>query len=394
MTTANKVRITLTSFLAFALMSAVISQLGVVSAAMAEQFDVDVTHTVAMFSYLTTGVLVGSFTAMFIFDPLGIKKSIIISACSILICLAVLWFVQTLTAIPIFLFIIGVGSGVLISAATVIITWTYAETIRPQMLLITDSFYSSAGFISGILAGYLIGQGSNWATTYSLAVGIVVLLLILASLSAYPSGVYEPEDNQEQAADIGYMNWPLALYVTGAALLVYLITVVITYSWVPHYLSANFNSSPEQVGGILGRFFLGMFLGQIMTFFLAFLGRLRVLMTVLLVLATLTSSLIWLSDDVNQIGWALLLLGFFTGGCLKVLISFGTMSTGNPTARMVSFLILCTAIGSSIAPALSSYIVSQTSEFAVVVMITGGYVLTLILLMFAFMVSPTKHPQT
>lgn len=393
MTVANKVRITLTSFLAFALMSAVISQLGVVSAAMAEQFDVDVTHTVAMFSYLTTGVLVGSFLAMFIFDPLGIKKSIVIFSCCILMCLVGLWFVQTLTAIPIFLFIIGVGCGVLLSAATVIITWTYAEKIRPQMLLVTDSFYSSAGFTSGILAGYLIGQGSNWATTYSLAIGIVILLLLLTSLSQYPSTVSELENNQQPATDIGFMNWPPALHVTGLALLVYLITVVITYSWVPHYLSSSFNSSPEQVGGILGRFFLGMFLGQIMTFFLAFLGRLRLLMTVLLVLATLTSSLIWLSHDINQIGWALFLLGFFTGGCLKVLISFGTMLTANPTARMVSFLVLCTAIGSSVAPALSSYIVSQTSEFVAVVMITGGYVLTLILLMVAFILSPPKPSQ-
>lgn len=393
MTTANKVRISLTSFLAYALMSAVISQLGVVSAAMAKQFDVDVTHTVAIFSYLTTGVLVGSFAAMFIFDPLGIKKSIIIFSCSILMCLVGLWFVQTLTAIPIFLFIIGVGCGVLLSAATVIITWIYAEKIRPQMLLVTDSFYSSAGFISGILAGYLIGQGSNWATTYGLAIGVVIILLILASLSTYPSAVYERGNNQQRVTDIGYMNWPPALYVTGIALLVYLITLVITYSWVPHYLSSNFNSSPEQVGGILGRFFLGLFLGQLMTFFLAFLGRLRVLMTVLLVLATLTSSLIWLSNDINQIGWALLLLGFFTGGCLKVLISFGTMSTVNPTARMVSFLVLCTAIGSSVAPALSSYIVSQTSEFVAVVMITGGYVLTLILLMLAFMLTPIRQSQ-
>ena len=61
-------------------MSAVITPLGIVSQPIADAFSLELTVATALFSWLTTGIFVGSVFAMFVFDWLRIKSVVILSS--------------------------------------------------------------------------------------------------------------------------------------------------------------------------------------------------------------------------------------------------------------------------------------------------------------------------
>jgi predicted MFS family arabinose efflux permease len=108
----NDNRITLGSFLAYFVMSAVISPLGLVSGPIAEHFDISITTATAAFTYLTSGIFVGVLTAVFIFDYLKLQQ--VVAGCSLIICLSI-YAMYALDSFPVFaiaLALIGVSCGI------------------------------------------------------------------------------------------------------------------------------------------------------------------------------------------------------------------------------------------------------------------------------------------
>ena len=81
-------------------------------------------------------------------------------------------------------------------------------------------------------------------------------------------------------------------------------------------------------------------------------------------------------------------LGFISGGILKVAIAYGTTLTQFSSPKMVSFLLLNTALGTAIAPALSSWIVELFGLNQVIMFATFCYALTGFLMGVTFMLKP------
>ena len=70
--------ITLISFLAYFVMSGMLSSIGIITGPMASYFELPVTEVTARFSWLTLGILVGSILALVVFDWLSLKKIVIL----------------------------------------------------------------------------------------------------------------------------------------------------------------------------------------------------------------------------------------------------------------------------------------------------------------------------
>ena len=101
-------------------MSAVISPLGLVSAPVAEHFDISITTATAAFTYLTTGVLVGTTIAVFIFDILRLKQVVLGGV--ILICLSIyaIYAIDSFAVFSAALTVIGAACGIELSAGTLL----------------------------------------------------------------------------------------------------------------------------------------------------------------------------------------------------------------------------------------------------------------------------------
>ena len=377
----NKLRITLTSFLAYFVMSAVISPLGIVSGPIAGHYDIAVTTATAGFSYLTAGILAGTLVSLVIFDLFRLKH--IVLGCSGLTCvsLACIYLVDSYLLFPVWLLLAGLACGVNLTAAIIVITNIYNTRLRASMMLLTDSFYSMAGVLSTWLAGRFILQQLHWGSAYLLAFLVALLIICIAWFSSFPST--SRRESSELAGSSG-KYWPAQIFLVGAAILVYLTGFVTIYSWIPNYTQAQFHLDADMAGGLVSRLFLGMFTGQLIMFCLALKFAPTRIIFIAGVLATLLSFSLWNIDSAAGLTVSMFVLGLVTGGLLKLVIAFGTMLVSAPSPRMISFLIFNSALGTALAPALSAVIVARYDMVAALRFTSLCYCVMIVLLVWAY----------
>jgi len=361
-------------------MSSVITPLGIVTQPIADHYGIALTTATALFSYLTTGILAGTFLAMFVYSVLSLRAVTLLAGVVLISSMLSAWLIDLYILLPAWLALIGATSGLLLSTAIVVLTHAYSERARAHALLVTDSFYSGAGVLSGWTSGVLVERAFHWGSTYALAIAATTVLVIIALVSRYPSGRSE---HSEHSADEQPGRWPLGIFVVAAALFVYILSFVFIYSWVPNYAAEAMQTSPEQGGTLVSRFFLGLFVGQVAMFLLVFKIDLRWLICGTGSLAALASCGLWLAADYAGLLQWMFVLGLLSGGLLKTLITFGTMTVSNPSPRLVSFFIFSSAFGTSLGPAVSALIVDAWGIRAILIALTVGYAMMAILVVVA-----------
>jgi fucose permease len=377
-------RITLGGFLAYFVMSAIISPLGVISAPIATYYDISTATATATFTYLTTGILIGTLVAIFIFDFVRLKQVVIGGVILIVACIYAIYAIRIFSVFAVSLGLIGIGCGIELSAAAVVISKSYAEKMRASMLLLTDSFYSIAGVLSTVLAGWFVAREYHWSSAYLLATLASVVIVGLALSSKYPDTKVDAEKST-----LATENWPISVHLVGVAMLVYLIGFVSIYSWVPNYAQEAFGASVESSGIVVSRFFLGMIIGQLVMFFLVLKFPLRNLIIIYAILATLITTSLWLVGTADHLQLAMLTLGLATGGLFKTVLTFGTTIVNDPSPKMVSYFIFHAGLGTAVAPFISSLIVESWDMSAALQLVSVCYGLMVVLLLLSFMLQPT-----
>ena len=352
----NKLRITFTSFLAYFVMSAVISPLGIVTDPIAQHYGIPLTTATATFSYLTAGILAGTLVSFVIFDLVNIKHIILGFSGLACISLASIYLVDLYIFFPLWLFLAGLSCGVNLTAGIIVITNLYTARLRASMMLLTDSFYSMAGVISTFLAGKFLLAQLHWGSAYLLAFAVALVIAFIAWFSSYPAASGRKPAPAEASTD---NYWPVEIYLIGAAILVYLTGFVTIYSWIPNYTQEQFGLDPDMAGKLVSRLFLGMFIGQLIMFWLVLKFTPTRVIFISGMFSTLLTFTLWSAGSAAHLVITMFALGLVTGGILKLIIAFGTILVPAPSSRMISFLIFNSALGTAIAPAVSAYIVEK-----------------------------------
>ncbi|MBT8080371.1 MAG: MFS transporter TsgA [Gammaproteobacteria bacterium] len=376
----NKIRITGAGFLAYFVMSAIISPLGVVTGSIAARYGVSVTEATASFTWLTTGILVGTLLAIFIFDYFRLKSVILGGVVVICLSIYAIYAFSSFTVVVVSLGFIGTACGIELAAAAVAITELFEERLRASMLLLTDSFYSTAGVISTSLGGFLIAREFHWSSAYLPAFVTALMVGLLALTSRYPATIERAKDDTSKNENA---EWPLSVHLVGAAMLIYLVGVTSINSWIPNYSQDRMGLDIATAGLLVSRLFFGMFIGQLITFFLVLRLPLRPLILVYAFMAMTMSGFLWATDAAAQLQLAMFVLGLLTGGLFKTVLTYGTTLVAHPSPKMVSYLIFCASFGTAIAPFVSAIIVDLLDMRAVLQFATLCYAVMLAMLLAA-----------
>ena len=374
--TINTVRISLTSFLSYGLMASIISPLGIVSKPISESFGITISDATAVFTYLTTGIFIGTIVALFVFDWLLIKTITLLNGLLIALAIILIWVTNDYTWLPFLLALIGIGCGTSLTSAAVVITRVFSDGKRASMLLLTDCFYSIGGVASSYIASFFIARSFHWGSAYILALVLVIVIMMIAIVSHYPG---DSKNLQADQSAVSKQRWPLAIYICAVAIFLYLVGLVSLYSWMPNYAQSIMQVPQEKAGQLVSYLFLGMFLGQVTMFFLALKFPLSRLIILSSGSAALINFSLWKVGDATILPFAMLLLGVFAGGLFKTLITYGTLMLQNAPARLVSFLMFSAGLGTAIAPSLSAGMVDRMGLVSALQLSSWCYALTFVL---------------
>ena len=375
-----KKRVTLVSFLAYFVMSGMLTPMGIISGAMSEHFDQPVTEITARFSWLTVGVLVGAIIALFIFDLFRLRRLLIAVYGIILASLISLIFLDNLFYVGAVMGLVGVCCAIGLAGAALVISRTYDTERRASMLVITDGFFSVAGVVCSWIAIYLIAREYHWAGVYQFVALITAAIIFISLGSTFPATEAEGHDLARRE------KWPIAVWLLIVGLFLYTLGQWSFLLWLPTYAETELGVPRDRAGQLASQFWTGMFAAQI---FVAW-WVLKVGVPRLVMIAGVTTSLfsipLWISKDIN----VLIILSAFWGianlSLLKVVLSFATQMLRQPTARLVSTLLLGATLGTASSPWVTSQIVSATNTHFILQFGTGCYIaLTILLLSASYM---------
>ena len=334
----NKIRLTLISFMAYFIMSGILSPIGIILGPMADHFEQPITVVSAQFSWLTMGILVGSVIALGIFDWVRLKPLLLTLYGLITLSLVGFTLVEDLWQLGPALALVGVCCGIGLAGAATIISSIYDAERRASALVMTDGSFSIAGVVVSAAALFLLARDFDWFGAYLFVAVIAALLLLLLLVSNFHLvDAFTVAPSESTGAVRG--RWPMGVWLCIMALFLYTLGQYSLLWWLPNYLETASLAPAARAGEVVGQFWSGMFL-----------------------------AFIW---------------GVANLGLLKMIISFATLIVRAPTPRLISGLLLGATLGTAVSPWVTSQIVEHSTSYLVLQFGSGCYLALVIALLMA-----------
>jgi len=351
--------------LSYFVLSGTLAPMGLLLEPLSSQFEISTSEAARVLSGFTSGNLLGAFLALFILGRVRYRALVLCIYVSAACTLVMLLVADETRWIWTLLALLGVAFGIGLATAAQLIALIYKEDQRAALLVATDSSFSLAGTVMASLTAYLllspIPNLPPWLNAYLAIFLAVLLILMLAFVARYP----------EVARSDKNWGWiqrmPRPVWASGGALYCYTLGQTSILLWLPSMLQAG--SSDVAIGGeAVGRYWFGMFLGQLaaMTLVLV-LGRGWVLRFGAVGASVgALAVLLAVSDDQWMI-WASLGWGLCNLGVLKMLISLAADCVDNLPDQLVPGLLLMATLGTASSPILTSWLVEGFDPVAAVI---------------------------
>ena len=373
----NRQRITLIAFLAYFVLSGMLAPIGIVSRPMAEFYGRPVAEITSQFSWLTGGNFIGAVLALFVFDWVDLRRMLVAIYGVLAVGLLSLAHFDSLAYGRVVLGVAGLCGGIGLAGAALTIARTYEAERRASLLVITDGCFSVAGFACGSLASYFVARKLGWTSTYQCIGGLAAVIVALSLASDLPATKHKGAIRRVA------VSWSMPVWLCVSALFLYSLGQYSMVFWLPNYASLQLGASADVAGSIIGKFWLGMFLGQVFVAWWVLRIGLRRLVAVAAVTTALGSIPLWGILDPTLLPTLALLWGIGNLSMLKSLLSFATTMVPVPDARLVSGLLLGATLGTAISPAVSSLIAERTQIRVVLICSTACHVAMLLLVLFS-----------
>ncbi len=369
--------------LCYFVMSSLVSQIGVVSAPMAQHFNMKITEVVPLFSFLTGGSFAGIFVTLFVFHYLSVRQVLLLCSALLVFAASANYLLDSIAFVPIGFAIMGVAGGVGMSAAAVTIASAFDVEHRASMLVGADLFYSAGGFLIVTLVAFMAAAGVVWSSGY-LAVGAVSVVIFCFTLIArFP-------DSKDESFEMGSRPkkepWGINVYLIGAAMFFYVAGQTAFIVWAPTYLSGIFAVGPQEAGSAVSNYWgAGLFGFIISAIVLQRVGTSKFLIVVTAIGTLLTGVLMYAPSESTFIAVSGL-LGLVTIGSMGGMISLGVHQQENPSVSLVPFLLCCASLGGTISPVVSSYLVGAGDIGISIAMVFSAYLIVFLILSFVTLV--------
>lgn len=351
--------------LSYFVLSGTLAPMGLLLEPLSSQFEISTSEAARVLSGFTSGNLLGAFLALFILGRVRYRALVLCIYVSAACTLVMLLVADETRWIWTLLALLGVAFGIGLATAAQLIALIYKEDQRAALLVATDSSFSLAGTVMASLTAYLllspIPNLPPWLNAYLAIFLAVLLILMLAFVARYP----------EVARSDKNWGWiqrmPRPVWASGGALYCYTLGQTSILLWLPSMLQAG--SSDVAIGGeAVGRYWFGMFLGQLaaMTLVLV-LGRGWVLRFGAVGASVGALAVLLAVSDGQWMIWASLGWGLCNLGVLKMLISLATDCVDNLPDQLVPGLLLMATLGTASSPILTSWLVEGFDPFAAVI---------------------------
>ncbi|MDR7869075.1 MAG: MFS transporter [Sporomusaceae bacterium] len=255
----------------------------------------------------------------------------------------------TLIVFTVFLFIFGLGMGILLPTAFHVTLLLYDAKVRAAKSIAVTFFYAVGSIVGPILAGLALDRGVTWQGVYYAVVAMLLAVILGTFIPQLKTFAPKKADRGAEKVD-----WSLNVFLAGLSVFCFMISEFIFGYWIIQYLMDRL-----AVGVVMASAALSLWWGCITTGRLAgsfILSRISLAKYIIVSAAVASVAYFGLLGAATY-AQAMVLIGikgFAYSSLYPTLISFGTFQTPKPSPRTTSFFLASGSAGIIFSVILSS----------------------------------------
>ncbi|WP_367670714.1 MFS transporter TsgA [Sodalis-like secondary symbiont of Drepanosiphum platanoidis] len=340
----NLLKLTWISFLSYGLTGALVIVTGIILENVANYFNLSISKMSNTFTFLNAGILTAIFINSWLMEKISLKKELIFGFILMVVSTINLILAKNLILFSISMFIFGLVSGITMSIGTYLITILYKGKIRGSKLLLTDSFFSMAGTLFPILGGIFISHHIQW---YWIYICITLIYFIIFILTIFSDFSFIEKKNKIKLKFIfsfkEKLGFPIILLSISA--LCYILGQLSLISWLPLYVTSQFNVKMEYSSRLVSYFWTSYMIGMWVFSILLRYFNLQYTITILTAISSYIIYLLINSTNLCMFPSYLCFLGFFSSSIYTTIITLGSQQTKVVSPIIVNMILIFGTIG-------------------------------------------------
>ena len=362
--------------------SGLAAQIGLVIEPIADQYDVSLAGVGSIFSFLTGGLLLGNFLAIFIFDYVSFRTFFVAGYTLLLLALIGLVGSENIVSLSICLAVIGVVCGIGMCGGASIMTKLFDGNKRQVVLVAQDAIYNLSGAIIPLTTGFIMSIGLSWSCGY-LSLGVFVLPVIVLSLLVL--GKFDFGLNQSnESEDEGETEWNIGIVSIACCLFLYMMAQLMLVIWLPQYAIQEFSIERESADTLISNIFSAALISTLIAVYVVYKIRILYFLYFVVSLGLLSIIGLLLAESSESLFLLSYLLGIAFSATFNSLVVYGLLFVAKPSHKNVTFLMLMAGLGGALAPFISSLLVDWfATPKSVIFLAAGEYFIIIVTLLWS-----------
>jgi len=249
--------IMLSAIVAFLLYGMIAAMLGTILPDLSDRFHLTPSQNGTIAFAQALGLILASLAVGPLLDNEGKKLGLILGLALISIALLSLPRVAGFRSILVLLFTLGVGSGIVVTAANSLVS-DAGEAHRGIALNLTNLFFGLGGLATPFIAANLFKQ--NWVRLCYTIASLTAVTIVIQAVTKMPGPTGAGRFVLEDAAPV--LGRPL-LFLIGLFLFLYITCEVGIWNWLPRHLIAQGIPEPRALNILSLGFALGLLIGRL-----------------------------------------------------------------------------------------------------------------------------------
>ncbi|HJO95618.1 MAG TPA: MFS transporter [Victivallales bacterium] len=320
---------------------------GIVSPQIAVHFGVRVEHIVFIDALTLIGLIVGNLTSGKLINKVGTKNSLLISIALLLVAQFGIAVQNNLYFYSFLVLLSGFGMGLLIPTTGFMIVAAFSKYNRSNAKLNIMNFFVGIGaFIGSASAGYITHYLSWRGVFYTTSCIFLLTMLRTLFSNVKDSEAITQNENLKKHKRSNVNPITLGVVFISLALILYVYCEYIITYWFSPYMQQTLNFDVENVGVILGIFWLSLAVGRLIAGWIIVPRTKDYIFIMYSALFVLISFVLFIvSTNMFAIYLIVILLGLGCSGIYPSLVGYGMKQSKHVSAITMSFIVTCGSVG-------------------------------------------------
>lgn len=379
--------------------------MGLIIPSAASHFDVEVTAMASQFTWFTGAVFVGYILSFVVFDKFSIKSVLITAYITCIIAILLIHFTHNFTMLAVWFAVFGVSISLVACGSSTLITQIWEGKARQTVLVAQDALFNGGGVVFSMTATWFVAGTFQFSSTYLVVAGIIICTLGLILTANFGREIIStgseeasstlPSEQEPVKTELVKTEWNLGIIMVGVSLMFFMLAKIAMFIWAPQFVEQKFQVDGAVSGEFMSNVFTAALIGSLAGTWLASRMNVKYLLYIFVIVSTGSVWLLTATDDIEMMLLLAFAYGISISATFNAYMAYALSFVSIPTHRNIAYMLVMSALGSSLAPVSSSMAVDLTGDMADALLFCFG-VLVLVVISLGvseFLSKPVTQPE-